>query len=290
MSDRSDVIFVYDGSFDGLMCCIYHCYYEKTMPCAIRLEDEEQLMLGAYMDIITDCEKAERVRSAIKTKLGGDFLKIVQRLSLSFEEDRELLILKFVILGFKYGRRVLSMLADNTVNRVMKVESYVAKEAHLSLEFLRFSDYGGVLVAVIEPKNTVLPLIADHFADRLRPERFMIFDKNHKMAVIHEPGRTEIIYIDSLELPRASEEERKFRALWRSFYNIIGIKERYNPRCRMNHCPKRYWGNMTEFNDDEDIYSDNPSLSEGVLLSDDVISSADMPSVLPVSSESSTEV
>ena len=29
--------------------------------------------------------------------------------------------------------------------------------------------------------------------------------------------------------------------------DAIAIKERYNPRCRMGHMPKRYWANMTEF-------------------------------------------
>ena len=33
----------------------------------------------------------------------------------------------------------------------------------------------------------------------------------------------------------------------RRFYDTIAIRERENPRCRMTHMPKRYWGTMTEF-------------------------------------------
>ena len=46
-------------------------------------------------------------------------------------------------------------------------------------------------------------------------------------------------------------EERKYRDLWRLFYHTVSIEERYNPKCRMTHMPKRYWNNMTEFQHDE---------------------------------------
>ncbi len=51
---------------------------------------------------------------------------------------------------------------------------------------------------------------------------------------------------------RPAESEAAFRALWRRFYDTIAIKERENPRCRMSHMPKRYWGVMTEFQKDEE--------------------------------------
>ena len=52
------------------------------------------------------------------------------------------------------------------------------------------------------------------------------------------------------EVTAWAEEELAFRALWRSFYRTISIEGRFNPRSRMTHMPKRYWGTMTEFQDD----------------------------------------
>lgn len=43
------------------------------------------------------------------------------------------------------------------------------------------------------------------------------------------------------------EAEARYRLLWKRFYDTIAIRERENPRCRMTHMPKRYWGTMTEF-------------------------------------------
>ena len=39
--------------------------------------------------------------------------------------------------------------------------------------FLRFSDYGGTLGAIIGPKHYVLPLLAHHFCSRFGKETFM---------------------------------------------------------------------------------------------------------------------
>ena len=47
------------------------------------------------------------------------------------------------------------------------------------------------------------------------------------------------------------ETEANYRILWKRYYDTIAIKERYNPRGRMTNMPKRYWGTMTEFQNDD---------------------------------------
>ena len=51
-------------------------------------------------------------------------------------------------------------------------------------EFLRFADYGGALVSVIEPKALILESLAPHFTGRFPEEQFMIFDKTHGFAPV----------------------------------------------------------------------------------------------------------
>ena len=48
----------------------------------------------------------------------------------------------------------------------------------------------------------------------------------------------------------ATAEELRYRVLWKRFYKTIAIAARENPRCRMTHCPKRYWENMLEMEDE----------------------------------------
>jgi probable DNA metabolism protein len=53
--------------------------------------------------------------------------------------------------------------------------------------------------------------------------------------------------LEDFRLAAPGQTEREYRQLWRKFYDTIAIQERYNPKCRMTHMPKRYWGTMTEF-------------------------------------------
>jgi hypothetical protein len=74
--------------------------------------------------------------------------------------------------------------------------------------------------------------------------------KEKVLEVLGELIRAEIAENIDFELPAANAEEEYYRELWKCFYRTIGIKERYNPRCRMNLMPKRFWSNMTEMKEE----------------------------------------
>lgn len=250
MSDGTNLIYVYDGSFDGLLCCVFESYERREIPSEITAESELQPTLFATKYIRTDFERSARLRRAIPLKICPEAYVHVRKGYLSNHPQKELLILKFLYMGFKYGERVMSMLADDVVNELFKAVLYLDREAHLYLGFVRFSDSGDVLTAEIEPQNYVLPVIMRHFCDRFRNETFMIYDRNHFMALVYSGGRAEIVPIEELIVPPPDDTEIFYRRLWKTFYNTIGIKERYNPKCRMTHMPKHYWACMTEMRDE----------------------------------------
>lgn len=246
MSYGRTLIYCYDGTFDGLMCCVFNCFAEREIPSEIAVGIPEQLSFADIRQIATDPAKARRVISAIPKKISPNVLDLVRKMFLSCERDKDMTILLYLCKGFRVGAKIENMLTDSDVNKLNKAVLHCTREAHLLEGFVRFSDLGDCLAAVIEPKNTVLPLIADHFADRFRNENFLIYDKTHRMALIYYRHTAEIAENIDFELPPASAPEIRFRELWRTFYNAIGIEERYNPKCRMSFMPKRFWGCMTE--------------------------------------------
>jgi len=159
------------------------------------------------------------------------------------------MILNFLRKGYKIGSPVTDMLADDTVRAITNTARSVQRESHYYKEFLRFSDYNGALVAIIEPKNFVLPMIIDHYCDRFPGEQLLIYDESHKYAFVYQNGESVIIPLEHLELPEACEKEEKYRALWKRFYDTIAIEGRINPKLRMGNMPKRYWKHLTEFQD-----------------------------------------
>lgn len=251
MFNRRDVVYCYDGSFDGLLCCVFESFVRRETPIGVTAGAQVQLTLSEMLNVPTDPEKAARVAAAIPKKISPRSEELVKIAFLTFGEDKDLLILKYLQIGFRVSAAVENMLADDTVNALNKAIQHCTNEAHRMKQFIRFSDFDGYLAAIIEPKNKVIPLIADHFTDRYRNENFLIYDETHRMALVYHSHRAEIVYDISFEMPDASAEEERYRELWKGFYDTIAIKERYNPRCRMTMMPKRYWKHMTEFSENE---------------------------------------
>lgn len=247
MLDRTNVIYLYDGTIEGLYSCIFESFEKKEQPMHILSYEPDQITFTTLRPIGTDMEKAARVAASISKKISPHLADFINLCFLTCHPDKEVLILELIRKGFRIGPRILDCLADDTVDALTKAVQHLTHEAHLFTGFIRFSIYDGILVSIIQPKNIVLPLLLPHFCDRYPQEAFMIYDKTHGMALAYRPYESQIIPIDSFILNAPEEEELQYQNLWRRYYNTIGIEGRYNPKCRMSHMPKRYWDYMTEF-------------------------------------------
>lgn len=246
MPERTDLVYLCDCSLEGVLCCVFESYTRRETPFDI-LPDGSATLFPSRQ-IVTDEQHARRVYQSL-ARISDEVRDWVESIYLSCVSGRELLIYRFIRLAYSHGARVTAMLNDPLVSAAFKAKRALGNEAHLLIEFLRFSDYGGALAAEIEPKGLVLPLMAPHFTGRFPEEQFMIFDRTHGMALFYRPYESVIRPVDEVALPAADQTERAFRALWRRYYDAIGIEGRFNPKCRMTHMPKHFWKHMTELSD-----------------------------------------
>jgi len=241
-----DIVYRYDGSFDGFLCCVFESVYARELPIDIVCQEDALPTLYAVRSIPTDAGKAERVRASIPAKISDRALDLVMTVFCSCLAQKELRLLEFLLQGYREGGKLCYKLGDAVMVPLLNAERHILREAHLLRGFVRFADVGGALVSTITPKNYILPYIAQHFILRYKNEQFMIFDKTHKAALVCQNGKAEILQIDHVAFPEMTEREARYQALWKQFYNTIAIESRENPRCRMTHMPKRYWENMLE--------------------------------------------
>lgn len=246
MSDRTTVVYRYDGSFAGLLCCVFESFAQKELPVQILSAEENQTVLFPIRDIETDPQKAERVKAGIRRQMSEAGYRQVKLGFLTCHPEKELLLLRFIRMGMKLGKKVCYMLTDPVVAELERAVKHLTGEAHQYKGFVRFSVYEPVLAAVIEPKNRVLPLLAPHFCDRYANDPFLIYDKTHGSILLYRPHQHAIIPVEEYHLPEAEAEEQTFRSLWKSYYEAIVIEERENPKCRMGNMQKRYWKHLTE--------------------------------------------
>lgn len=251
MAAQSQFIYRYDGTFDGFLCCVAEAFRDKALPQGIQLLDEPQATLFPVKEVAAQPGLAQRVERSLVSRVSPEAHGMVRRGFLTCMEEKELHLLRFILLGYKHGRKVTRLAINPDVHALDKALLYLKNEAHYHVEFLRFADCGGFLVAVITPNNMVLPLIAPHFCERFNTESFVIYEKTHSLGFVHQAGgRRAFFPAEGLELPAPTEDEEKFRALWRLFYDTIAVEGRINPQLRRGNMPMRYWPNMTEFQRD----------------------------------------
>ena len=255
MPDRSNLVYRYDGSYQGFLCCVAECFTDKALPQGVQLLDEPQGTLFGIKAVDTDNKLAARVERSLSEKISPLARDMVRKGFLTCMEEKELHLIRFILKGYRHGARVTRMSVDPDVHAIDKALLYLKNEAHYHVEFMRFSDCGGFLASMITPNNTVLPLVAPHFCERFNAENLMIFDKSHGMGFIYQSGgrKRQFFRADSLDLPEPSEEETRFRDLWKLFYDTIAVEGRINPKLRRGNMPMRYWQNMTEFQRDSFI-------------------------------------
>lgn len=244
-----EVVYEYDGSFNGLMCCIYASYTQKELPAAILRSGELEPCLFEVHAISTDDAHAQRIYRGF-SRYSSEVGPFLRRAFLTCLPDKELAIYRFAAKLYREGGPLLRRLSDDAYLPLLRAVRHMYGEVELYRGFVRFSDYDGVLAAEIEPKNRVLPLLRGHFCQRCHNEAFFLYDRTHREALLYANGRSDIVPLEHFTMAPPDETEASYRRLWRHFYDTIAIRERENPRLRMTHMPKRYWAMMTEFQED----------------------------------------
>lgn len=240
--------YIYDGSFEGFLCCVYaHYYDEKAISVAKKGDDIQQMFFTSQVEVKTDECKAMRVYRAIKEKISEYDLRRVYLIFLCDAPGMEMVLLNYIVFGFKKGRKASSFHGYPAVRDAELLEKRVTREQDKLRGLLRFSVLeGNILYAQMEPDNNILELLAPHFSDRYKNESFIIHDLKRSRAVVASGGSWYICDFNPGDIPKLSDDEEKYRRLWRKYFDTTAIKERTNLRCQRQYMPYRYWKHLTE--------------------------------------------
>lgn len=239
--------YLYDGSFEGLLTCVYHHYYTHKAAGIFLAQGYQQRLMHQTYTVESDYAYAQRVYSAMETKFTAYDLKRIYRVFLSDNIDKEMIILNYIRLGFVKGSDVWRLHGNPIVYELQQLDKQVSNEAHRLEGLVRFSYLeGGVAYSRIEPDHQILELIADHFSDRFRNNPFIIHDIKRNKAIVAYEGSWYLTYFTGEELPELCADEKQYQRLWKEYFETIAIRERTNPTCQRTMMPARYWKHLVE--------------------------------------------
>ena len=241
------VICVCEDSVDGIFTAIYKAWEIGTSKTLIEIRSMKTMTLFAeYIEVITDAELASKVAASIHNKISQEAYFYVYRAALSDNPEKAQYIYEFLLKAFRTGKDIINHFQDESVMKVFELARKVGNEAHKYLGFVRFCELeNGILSAKFNPIANVVAIVAEHFADRLHNENWVILDTTRNMAAVHRAGYGFVLTNDITEqdldqFSNKSENEEKYQLLWIRFFDTIAIEERKNKKLQQQVMPLRY--------------------------------------------------
>lgn len=249
-------IYICSDTITGLCSALHDAWLEnrdKDAEIGIKGNVQQQLFCQ-YKTVNETEEKAERLRRMIRRYLGCKAYSEIFYALLSDDPKKGTAVFRTLqeARNIPNSHKIMDCMGNPDVSEVSVLSRGVANEAHLYEEFIRFRELAdGLLFSEITPKAQVLVCIADHFADRFPLENWIIYDKTHRIFLVHRKKKKWALVMGA-DMKRSagtyiSDSEKEFAELWREFFHSISIRERENPLRQRTHLPLRYRKNMTEF-------------------------------------------
>jgi probable DNA metabolism protein len=236
------------SNIDAFLTAVYHCYYEHNDAEKIIPSCLAKNFIDEYIDTQEDILLADKVKNGIIKKGGRSVFDDVSLAYRSGNSDKDIIILNYLRLLFKYGRAALEMFDDPSVADFNGIVRKVGYEICRLSAFVRLQEMSnGIYYGYFSSDNDILEYLAPEYLSRFNTMKFILHDYKRKKMAYCADGK--ILYADApdqvgIEL---SDREAAFRSLWQQYHHNAAIQERANPKLQQKFAPKKYRHFMNEF-------------------------------------------
>lgn len=241
------MVYIYDGTWDGLMCLVYRTAADRCIPEEIlRNEMTEQGLLFEATRIENIPDIAEAVAALFRERVSGPLWSDLWFALLSGSRGIDLELWHVLERVWREGGRAGRDLADPRIDAVRRAALHTGREYEKYLGVVRFQDVGGIFYARIEPDCDILPLLAGHFARRLADQGWVLHDIRRDRAAVYDGKNWCIQNLKMSQIPQITPDEETYQQLWREFYRSTTTRQRLNYKVQWTHMPKKYWKHLVE--------------------------------------------
>ena len=253
------VVLACDPSAEGVLAAIGITYLAHAREGQLRLASSEGLQPRIGEQVVLAPDPTDNDTVAFATRVLTGFARAtttgcrrqregtcpatcdhscVHRIALACASDAPEMpevVHRYVRLGFAEGPRVRTLIADRRVAAFDDLARHVLGECEHTRQFVRFSHMAdGSFAASFSPSANTIPLMVQHFAARMRQERFVLADPRHRIAAFHAEGarRCELVRLDGrllqalVQMEDLADDERYVRAMWQRFYRGTSLPGR----------------------------------------------------------------
>ncbi len=249
---NTQLVLLYDGSFDGFLSTVFHIYDQKIKQPHIRkIQNATNQLFIITEEVSTEKSKATRVWKGLQSKTTKTQQTKIFKAFLSEIKGVENALLRYIQYIFLNTINTKNIdYSNKDILKISQVAQMVGREKHRMEAFVRFQlTKDNIYAATIEPDFNILPLIIHHFKDRYADQKWLIYDLKRNYGIFYDLNKVEIITIDNFsEIDSKSyvANEIDFQKLWNTYYKNVNIKSRKNSKLHLQHIPRRYWKYLIE--------------------------------------------
>lgn len=203
-------ILIYDGSFEGLMCCIYTIYNQKIQ--VYRIIKAGETIDELFADTITvetNIEQAQRVWSGIKRKSSNISLVRIELAYLSEIRGEDHTIVRYVQYLLDSKKNIEENISHPVVQRLVDVVNMVQREKLNIREKIRFQKLNDDMeYCILEPTYNILYLLKPYLIQKFPKKKWVVVDLRRNLALYYNQRETQTI---SLDLPKKQVKENVFK-------------------------------------------------------------------------------
>lgn len=203
-------ILIYDGSFEGLMCCIYTIYNQKIQVYrVIKAGETIDELFADTITVETNIEQAQRVWSGIKRKSSNISLVRIELAYLSEIRGEDHTIVRYVQYLLDSKKNIEENISHPVVQRLVDVVNMVQREKLNIREKIRFQKLNDDMeYCILEPTYNILYLLKPYLIQKYPKKKWVIVDIRRNTALYYNQRETQTI---SLDLPKKQAKQNVFK-------------------------------------------------------------------------------
>jgi len=255
---ETEIIYRYDGTFDGLLTCVFKTYERKENPVQILPRDDNSAHLfTSKYEVETETNLARRVMQGVVKKTSPEAGRSLFQAFLAEEAGMEMTILRYIQKAMKSPITIEHDTEDEDVLRLKTVNKKMTREVQRIEATIQFQhNMNKILFAQIEPEFNIIPLIGAYFQRRYSGQKWMIYDTKRRLGIYY--NLKEVLEIDMLETDMTAKTDYTipqkdlsktpaYQLLWQQYFNSEPIKP-FNERLQVQfkQVPQVYWKYLSE--------------------------------------------
>ena len=194
--------YIYDGTFEGFLTAAVVCLRQHRAPAFVLPYHPAE---GAdAIRVKTDPSEAEHLYSVIGSVADAQAQQNCLDFFLTCACRKEITLFAYIYKALVTGPSISEDYSDPTVKLVREAVLDLYREAQTVQTDLCFTEEGGLSAAVIDPRNSVLPLIRNQVLRRADIEDVALYDRRHCLLLRRKGEFASLADIRHLAVPAAA--------------------------------------------------------------------------------------